>query len=267
MGPMKRRRFFVPPESIHESQAQLSADESHHLRDVLRCRIGDPVELFDGQGTVYQATVHRLQPLVELDIVGRSATRSESPLQLVLGQSLIKGPKLDLVIQKGTELGMAELVPLQSRHSEIQVEKQFLRQRQERWRKIAMAAAKQCRRANTPLIHAITPLQDFCRSLKDGSGGNPQRFLPHLESFARPDLQLVVSEKGGLPVKSLSGFVAPSRVLILVGPEGGWSDEEIALFQDTGFRQISLGTRILRSETAAMTVAAIAQFLWGDLSA
>ena len=90
-------------------------------------------------------------------------------------------------------------------------------------------------------------------------------FLPGIESQLQPSLKLVISEKGGLPARSLSGFAAPTSVLLVVGPEGGWAHDEISLFQDAGFMEIFLGGRILRSETAALAAVTLAQFLWGDL--
>jgi 16S rRNA (uracil1498-N3)-methyltransferase len=221
------------------------------------------VELFDGLGSAYRSRVRITEPRVELEIIEKLATQAESPLKLMLGQSLIKGDKMSWVIQKGTELGITDLYPLTSRFSETNLKQQAVRQWDQRWKKIAVSAAAQCRRANTPVIHPIMDLGELCGEFS-GRTHSPS-FLPGMDACSAPTLKLVVSEKGGLPARSLSGFVSPASVLLVVGPEGGWADEEITLFKDSGFMEFFLGNRILRSETAALVAVSLAQFLWGDI--
>jgi 16S rRNA (uracil1498-N3)-methyltransferase len=167
------------------------------------------------------------------------------------------------VIQKCTELGVTEMYPLTTRFSETNPRQQAARHWDRRWKKIAISAAAQCRRAGTPRIHPTMELQELCRQLSGRTSSST--FLPGIESQLQPSLKLVISEKGGLPARSLSGFAAPTSVLLVVGPEGGWAHDEISLFQDAGFMEIFLGGRILRSETAALAAVTLAQFLWGDL--
>jgi 16S rRNA (uracil1498-N3)-methyltransferase len=260
---MKTRRFFVEPEEIRGHRARLSPEESHHLRDVLRLGPGEDVELFDGQGAVYHSRVALTHPLVELEIIETLVSQAESPLKLILGQALIKGDKFSWVIQKCTELGMAELVPLATRYSESGLRRQAIHQPDPRWKKIALSSAAQCRRASAPIVHPALELPDFCGRLS--GWGQSSTLLPGMESRMQPALKLVVSEKGGLPARALSGFETPNCLLLVVGPEGGWADDEIALFKDSGFMELHLGNRILRSETAAVAAVTLAQFLWGDL--
>jgi 16S rRNA (uracil1498-N3)-methyltransferase len=260
---MKTHRFFIAPDEILGNQARLSPEESHHLRDVLRLRPADEVELFDGRGSVYRSRIRTTEPQVELEIIEKLAALAESPLKIILGQSLIKGEKMSWVIQKCTELGVTELYPLTTRFSETNLRQKAAHHWDQRWKKIAISAAAQCQRASTPIIHPIMELQELCRQFSGRTGFSS--FLPGMEARSLPSLKLVISEKGGLPAHSLSGFNTPSSVLLVVGPEGGWAIDEISLFQDTGFMEIFLGGRILRSETAAIAVVTLAQFLWGDL--
>jgi 16S rRNA (uracil1498-N3)-methyltransferase len=260
---MKTRRFFIAPDEIQGSRARLSPEESHHLRDVLRLRPADEVELFDGTGSVYRSKICTTGSQVELEIIEKLATSAESPLKIILGQSILKSEKMSWVIQKCTELGITELYPLTTRFSEPNLRQQAARLGDHRWKKIAISAAAQCQRAYTPIIHPIMELQELCRQLSGQTGSSS--FLPGMESRCQPSLKLVISEKGGLPARSLSGFASPASVLLVVGPEGGWALDEISLFQDAGFMEIFLGCRILRSETAALAAVTLAQFLWGDL--
>ena len=260
---MKTRRFFIAPNDIRGHCARLGPEESHHLRDVLRLKPADEVELFDGAGSVYRSRIRVTEPQVELEIIEKLTTREESPLRLILGQSLLKGDRMSWIIQKCTELGVTELYPLASRFCDTNIRQQAVRQRDQRWKKIAISAAAQCQRASTPVIHPIMDPQELCRQLA-GRKSSPS-FLPGMEARPQPALNLVVSEKGGLPARSLSGFAVPASVLLAVGPEGGWAADEISLYKDAGFMEISLGNRILRSETAALAAVALAQFLWGDL--
>jgi 16S rRNA (uracil1498-N3)-methyltransferase len=260
---MKTRRFFIAPEEIQGHRARLSPDETHHLRDVLRLGPGEDVELFDGQGSVYRSRINSVHPQVELEIIEKLASQAESPLKLILGQALIKGDKFSWIIQKGTELGMAELYPLASRYSESGLRRLVGRQPDPRWRKIALAAAAQCGRASAPLIHPALELHEFCSRIS--SGGGSAAYLPGMKKPLQPALKLVISEKGGLPARALSGFSAPASLLLVVGPEGGWAEDEIALFKDSGFMELHLGNRILRSETAAVAAVTLSQYLWGDV--
>jgi 16S rRNA (uracil1498-N3)-methyltransferase len=263
---MKPWRFFITPENIHGSVARLSLEESHHLRDVLRLRTGDRVELFDGRGTLYLASICDIGTRVELEIVSQSSSFNESPLRLVLAPSLLQGEKLDWIVQKCTELGMTDLLPFESKHSEVSVARILAQKRPERWRKIALAAAKQSRRTTVPRIRQPIKLHELCAMIHKGIAPAPGDELLFNAETSSGDLLLAISEKAGLPACTLSGVIAPARVLVLLGPEGGWAENEIALLQKAGFQLVGLGPRILRSETAAVAVTTLIQYLWGDLA-
>jgi 16S rRNA (uracil1498-N3)-methyltransferase len=246
---MSRRRFYAPP-SAFDPQAQtvlLTADEARHLRDVLRLKSGDEVYVFDGLGREFRATVvatSRDSSELKIDAEVEPA-KPESHLQLNLCVALLKGEKFDLVVQKATELGVTELTPLITRYADIQLrDASDATKRVTRWRRIALEAAKQSGRAFVPEISM--PVAVF-------TGTNDS------------DLRLMFSERGGRGLESLSVPNAPRSVTALVGSEGGWADEEIDQAQAHDFHVVTLGGRILRAETAAITATALLQHLFGDL--
>jgi 16S rRNA (uracil1498-N3)-methyltransferase len=246
---MSRRRFYAPPTAFNsESQTVLlTADEARHLRDVLRLKSGDEVYVFDGTGHEFHATVVATsRESAELKIEAEvEPAKPESHLQLNLCVALLKGEKFDLVVQKATELGVTELTPLITRYADIQLrDASDATKRVTRWRRIALEAAKQSGRAFVPEIRM--PVAVF-------TGTNDS------------DLRLMFSERGGRGLESLNLSNSPQRVTALIGSEGGWSEEEIAEAEAHDFHVLTLGGRILRAETAAITAAALLQHLFGDL--
>jgi len=244
------RRFYAAPEQFHENEAQLSLEESRHLRDVLRLREGEEVSVFDGQGKEFRCRIKeagRGKEISRLIVVEEIAPPApESNLELTLAIALLKGEKFDLVIQKATELGVTEIVPLQTKRADVKIVKTESAKKSERWNKIALEAAKQSGRARVP---SITEPVDFAEFVKDSAGTN-----------------LFFSERDG---QSLSGFISndskPDRITAIIGSEGGWEDSEMALARERGFHIITLGGRILRAETAGIVVCALMQNLFGDL--
>lgn len=252
---MPRRRFYAPPEAftLASRLVMLAADEARHLRDVLRLERGAEVFVFDGAGNEYRCVVGecgrggaQLEVLEEVE-----AARSESQLQLELAVALLKGEKFELVVQKATELGVTAIVPLITRQADVRVrDERDGARRTARWQRIALEAAKQSGRALVPNIKA------------------PRSFAALVEAApAGEELRLMFSEREG---RSLSSLIedAPARLhaaTALVGPEGGWTDEELALARSAGWQLITLGGRTLRAETAAIATTALLQHLFGDL--
>ena len=242
---MQRHRFFAPSAQIIGENIFLSAEESQHLARVLRLVPGAIVFAFDGEGIEYEceiAVVHKAN--TQLKIQSRLGNEVESPLQLTLGQALVKSDKFDLVVQKATELGVSKIIPLMTEHCEFR-KAENLDGRLQRWRRIALEATKQCGRRRIPVITDAQKFEDFCKTQVTG---NTKRFI--------------LSERGGKPFGNQS---TASKVTIAIGPEGGWHDSELALAQTCDFASIHLGARILRTETAAITAVSLAQFLFGDL--
>ena len=227
----------------------LGSDEARHLRDVLRLKAGDEAYVFDGRGREFRCTlVKTSRDGAELRIEAEvEPAKPESQLQLKLGVALLKGEKFDLVVQKTTELGVRQIVPVMTRHADIQLrDESDASKRVARWQRIALEAAKQSGRAVVPEVSAPVSFESFLVGTEDA------------------ELCLMFSERDGGGLWLISGR-EPRSVTALVGSEGGWSNEEIESAREHEFHVITFGGRILRAETAAITVTALLQHLFGDL--
>lgn len=254
---MSLRRFYAEPEAFLHTPGQvtLSEEESRHLRDVLRLRAGDAAQVFDGEGHEFACVVVEAggrKVAARLEVRERVEPPSpESPLGLTLAVALLKGEKFDLVVQKATELGAARIVPVETKRADVRLrdERDALK-RVERWRRLALEAAKQSGRARVPAVEEPIHLDGFVER------------APHEHEAC-----VLFAEGGGAPLDSLltTKGVRPTSILALVGPEGGWEDAEIELARAHGWAIVTLGGRTLRAETAAITVCALLQHLYGDL--
>jgi 16S rRNA (uracil1498-N3)-methyltransferase len=177
----------------------------------------------------------------------------ESPVEITLAQALAKGDKFDFIVQKATELGVGRIVPLVTRYVDARLDDQQTEKRIERWRRISLEAVKQCGRRKLVEITPPRTLREFL-----GSGG--------LASPAHQTL-LLFSERGGVTITdALVDRSNPHAVVAMVGPEGGWSDDDLALLSEAGSKAVTLGPRVLRTETAAIVALALIQHAIGDLS-
>jgi len=250
---MTRRRFYAPPGAFAAGGVTLSEEESKHLRDVLRLRAGDGAQVFDGEGREFACVVSGVGGRGEgarLEVRGAVEPPSpESPLGLTLAVALLKGEKFDLVVQKATELGATRVAPVETKRSDVRLRDESSgSKRVERWRRLALEAAKQSGRARVPAVEEPAPFAAFV-------GRAPREH----------EARALFAEGGGAPLDSLTTAGRPPAVVALVGPEGGWEEEEIELARAHGWRIITLGGRTLRAETAAITVCALLQNLFGDL--
>jgi 16S rRNA (uracil1498-N3)-methyltransferase len=248
---MQRRRFYAAPDSVNGSTVNLSRDETHHLARVLRLRPGDEAFAFDGCGREYRCTFQAIKDdRARLEIIETLADQIESPVHLTLAQALAKGEKFDLIIQKATELGATRIIPLVTEHTDVKLSDGKSEKRMERWQRISLEALKQCGRRR---------LVDIKPPLALGSLLGPN---------APAGALFVFSERGGVSITTalLSEAVDKKNVTAIIGPEGGWSDDELALLNLRGARSITLGPRILRTETAAIVAMALIQHALGDLS-
>ena len=246
------RRFYAPPENFHAEEVKLDAEESKHLRDVLRLRAGAEVFVFDGLGNEFRCQIESIgKRETALKILEKVSPKSpESNLNLTLAVALLKGEKFDLVVQKSCELGVSKIIPLQTRRADVRI-KDFkeAEKKLERWRKIIVEAAKQCGRAKLMQIE------------------NPQSFEKFIEKSSSPpnsnyEIRVLFSERGG---ENFSEVEAGEKFVAVIGSEGGWEDAEIESARASGFQIVTLGGRILRAETAAISLAAILQNRFGDL--
>lgn len=238
--------FLVDPDALDRDEAVLGHAESHHLR-VRRLRPGSPVLLGYGRGRqrpgiVVAITAHEaIVRLTDAPTVG-----VESPCHITLAQAALKADKLDFVVEKVTELGAAAVVIYTCARSLGAVSAS----RRDRWERIARSAAKQCRRAVVPEITGPLPWEAVVASQP------PARRLLFLEP------ESTNSHGSRLDLRRIP---PPSAVLSIVGPEGGFAPAEVQLATEAGCEAVSLGTRILRAETAAIVATTLCQFLWGDL--
>jgi len=237
---MSRRRFYVPRDSIRNGTAALPSDQAHHLRDVLRLSTGDPVEIFDGEGSGYLGEVE-LRGAEVLVCRLQSLPSPSLPDSLILAAALIKPAKFEWMLQKTTELGVSEIVPLKTRLSERQPPVSRLKPRLERWDRILQEAAKQCGRFAPPRL---------------------QEPLEFLEFLGRKELspchKLLFYEKAVAPWQA-DKELQHGKTILCIGPEGGWERGEVDQAIEAGFRAYSLGPWTLRAETAAVAAVAIVQ--------
>jgi 16S rRNA (uracil1498-N3)-methyltransferase len=233
-------RLFVPRAHAAGPRLSISGAELRHLR-TLRLGPGDRLCVFDERGGEHEVQIERLGARVaETVVLASRRPARDSALDLVLAPALLKGTKMDLVVEKAVELGARRIAPVSCRRVV------GLRARTERWQRIAVAAAKQCGRTEVPAIDPLRPLADLVRLPWSG-------------------LRLVAWE--GDQERPLAAL-APSAtaVVVVVGPEGGLTEDEVADARAQGFTTFTLAPRILRAETAAIVVAALCQHRWGDLS-
>ncbi|NJD56559.1 MAG: 16S rRNA (uracil(1498)-N(3))-methyltransferase [Nitrospirae bacterium] len=238
-------RLFVDSRVREHSALELSGDKSHYLSVVLRSAPGDTLIVTDTDGGSFHARISSFgKKTARLDILDRCEPLPEPPLRIVLLQGLLKGEKMDLVIQKATELGVAQVIPVITERSLVRETRKL-----ERWKKIAEEAARQCGRVSIP---DIAEPRELSEAMKDVDASSPK---------------IIFWEQGGAPFSSVLGTAAGrERIILCTGPEGGFSEAEVSAANAEGFRTASLGQRILRAETAAIAAVSITQYVLGDLS-
>ncbi|MCL1849247.1 MAG: 16S rRNA (uracil(1498)-N(3))-methyltransferase [Clostridiales bacterium] len=247
-------RFFVPPPDMGRDEARISGGELKHLKNVLRLKAGAQVEVFDGLGKGFAGIlveVGTTEALVSLTAPVEEPR--ESPLRICLAQGMPKGERMDWIVQKATELGVETVIPLELSRCVVRLDGERKRtDKQARWQKIALEAAKQCGRLKLPDVLAPMGLTTFL-----------QRIRPE-------DMLLIPWEEGGQPLRDfLWGTGSPdgakARVYVMIGPEGGITEEEIESARKAGGQTLTLGPRILRTDTAGLMLLSVLQYQWGDM--
>lgn len=243
---MTIRRFFCPPEQIIATSGWLDEGETRHLRDVLRLCSGETIQIFDGTGNEYSGKIETIEKrktdISEIVKIGPPA--AESSLDLTLAATLLKGDKIDSVVQKSVELGVNKLIPMTSGRCDVKVTNAS--KRTERLRRIAMEATKQCGRAKLLEIAELIKFQDLVA-------------LDQEEGTVR----IIFSERDGTSFDSLK---SPAKILAFIGPEGGWEDSELELAKSLEIQTITFGGRVMKADTAAVAIAAILQHRFGDMN-
>lgn len=244
---MREIRLFVDVPLVLGQTLPLPRDASGHALRVLRLKAGDGVTLFNGDGKEYRARLAGADPrAASVQVEGMAAPERESPLRITLIQSLARGEKMDWIIQKATELGVARIWPVSSARSEVRLDGTRGEKRLDHWRAVAIAACEQCGRN---LLPEIGPPEALMTTLAaHPANGSQTRWMLH---------------PGGATRLRNAG-PASADVALAVGPEGGFSDEDLDALREANFRALALGPRILRTETAGLAAIAALQACYGD---
>ena len=238
-------RFFCPQALAPDSLVELPPAASHHALRVLRLDVGDAVTLFNGEGGEYAGRIAGTDRGVRVQLAEWQSVERESPLELVLAQALPAGDKMDWVVQKAVELGVARIQPLLAARSVVRLSGERAVKRVAHWRSVAASACEQCGRNRVPEIAPILDLRQWLGRLP------PENQLQ----------RMLLAPQGGRRPRALAG----NRFLLLVGPEGGLDMEEAAAARLAGFADLSLGPRILRTETAGPAALAALGACCGDI--
>ncbi len=238
--------FYITREDITEDKALITGEEALHISRVLRMKKGDEVTLCDGEGTFYEAVLSDFsEKSVTADIISSRRAETEPKVQITIFQGVPKNPKLETIVQKATEIGVVRIVPVDTMRAVAKLDKA---NKVDRLRKIAREAAKQSKRG-------IVPYVNDCVSFKDA-----------VKMAAEADLALIpYEEETELSLKKALAGKTPETVSIMIGPEGGFDSEEIKLAKETGITSVTLGKRILRTETAPLAVSAAVLFELGEM--
>ncbi len=243
-----KTRLFVSGGLINGSTIELEGDRARYLGRVLRLRPDDEVRVFNGDGPERSAVIESISKSVVSLRVGDSVdANTESPLRVHLVQGVSRGERMDFVIQKATELGVKRVTPVLTEYGVVKLDAKRADKRREHWQGVAQSACEQSGRVRVPLIDTPVPLKTWF-------GDTP----------AEVDAQLILRPGAAT---ALAGIEAPStKACLLIGPEGGFSDTEYEDADIAGFTPVSLGPRVLRTETAAVAALSVLQSKWGDLA-
>ena len=245
------RHFFIEPSPGLNSLVAIRQPEAHHIKNVLRLKPGDRIRLFDGAGFEYEAVIRKMSATkVDVEILSKVRATLRSGPKIMVAQAFLKEKKMDDLVRKLCELGVAKWIPFFSRRSIPRPNASRLAGRRRRWQRIAAEALKQCRRVDLP---EITEALSFEAVLDVGK---------------TCDLNIVFWENESSPINSGIGSNEKppiNKILLMLGPEGGFTHQEIQMAEHSGFVVAGLGPRILRAETATLAAVTLVQYLFGDM--
>lgn len=240
---MRIPRIFIHQPLNANTSVLLSEDQSHYLSKVLRMQVGRELIAFDGNGGEYSAEIIEItKKAVTIQTRDFQDINKESPLQLTLAIGVSRGERMDWVLQKATELGVTDIVPLITERTEVKLGGERADKKMEHWQQIVISACEQCQRNLLPKIAEPKTLNEWIPTMT----ADKKFVLHHRDNQGLPQNETVNS------------------VCLLIGPEGGLSDDEIQLATEKGFAPLTLGPRVLRTETAPVAAISLVQFLWGD---
>jgi 16S rRNA (uracil1498-N3)-methyltransferase len=241
---MSAHHFFVDPGDVRNDVVTISGAEAHHAAKVLRVRVAEPITVSDNTGRILEAVVSSVGDVVEADVYGERHVPAPRPA-ITLVQALTKGEKFDEVVDRVCEVGVSRVVPFVARRSVVRWDESKCSRALERWRAIARAAAKQSR---SPWIPSVDAFTDDPKQATRGQG-----------------LSLVLHESATQRLRDALPTDSPASVALVVGPEGGLADEELAALVAAGGRTVSLGPRVLRTEVAGLVAAALVAYVYGSV--
>lgn len=230
--------------SIKDGALILKDDTAHYIRNVLRYKKDECLKLFNDKGDYYSGTIKEISTnRITLAVEPITPPQSETALNLILCQGLLKGAKMDMVVQKSTELGVKKIVPLISERSQLRNT-----DKRERWKKIVIEASRQCGRVEIPEITLPEHFNDLISKIVNTKSTG-----------------VMLYEQYGKSIKELGVISNDTSIYIIIGPEGGFALHEIELAEKSGLHIVYMGKRVLRSETAALSALTLVQFLYGDM--
>lgn len=242
---MRIPRFYCPTFDVTQNTLVLPEAVHRHAIQVLRLKVGTEIRLFDGNGLEYQATLsHVERKRSEVELGQRLPNHTESPLNITLLQGISRGERMDFAIQKAVELGVKRIIPVVTERCNVQLKQDRAEKRHAHWQGVVHSACEQSGRAVLPLLSEVAELQLAMENTRDA-------------------LKLVLDPQAETGFKNLE----PAKHLtLLIGPEGGLTEQEIGMAKSAGFTAVQFGPRILRTETASTAALAVVQSLWGDLA-
>ena len=240
---MRIPRIYLNQPLNTDNDVALDADSAHYLASVLRMKPGMSLVAFDGSGQEFHGTLQKLNRKSGIASFTEAVSPgTESPLQTILGIGISRGERMDYVVQKSTELGVSTIQPLFTEHCEVKLDDQRADKRREHWQQVAISASEQSGRVIPPAVFAPVSLSQW------------------IETVPGPQKYLLDQEQSG----SLEGMSDPGGIALLIGPEGGLSENEKTLALSRGFLGLNLGARTLRTETAPVAALSLFQYLWGN---
>jgi 16S rRNA (uracil1498-N3)-methyltransferase len=242
------QKFIIQRIDVPSSKANITGQDAKHIFKVLRKKKGDKIALTDGQGKDYSALITAASPdVIEFNIIEKFNSITESFIDITLCSGMLKDKKMDFIIKHVTQLGIQKWVPFFCERSVPCPNIKKMETRKKRWESIAKESLKQCNRSCIPKI------------------SSPLDFKTLMERSGTQSLKIAFYEKSDQKLKTLQNNLSPKKIIILIGPEGGFSKKEIFMAKENGFVSQSLGPRILRAETASIAACTLIQHIFGDI--
>lgn len=245
-------KFFIKPNQIQDNSISITGEDVNHIKNVLRKKQGDEIIVCDGVSTDYHCKILKLEKEnIILEILDKNILNVEPDIKIDIFQGLPKSDKMELIIQKATELGVNKIIPLETKRVVVKLDEKTKTKKLERWQKIAGEAAKQCQRTYIPVIDNVCAIKNM------------------VEKFAEYDIVLLAYEKeNNNSIKSIiKNLAKPSKIAVVIGPEGGFEEEEVNYLCSAlnKVKSVSLGPRILRTETAGIAILSALMYEFGEL--